>query len=109
MMNGIDAALSALNAFSKKVAVTSNNVANLNSDGYKKSRAVLQEGENGGVEASIRIIDAPGNPIPYEGDSDVDLAEEAVNMITARRGYEANIKSIEAQVELEETIVDILE
>ena len=40
MINGICAASSALNAFSKKVAVVSNNVANMNSDGFKKSRTI---------------------------------------------------------------------
>ena len=116
MIDRIFAASSALNAFSKKVAVVSNNVANMNTDGCKKSRTILEEGQNGGVEVSIQRIDTPENPIPHEEganvrteeNSNVDLAEEMVNMIFAQRAHEANIKSIEAQNELEGTIVDIL-
>ncbi len=139
MVDATHAASSALDAFSKSLAVTSNNIANMNTDGYKKSRATLQEGQNGGVEVSIEKIDTPGSPIPHEEDPDVqteespnadsaedtansqetadvqtqetsnvDLAEETVHMIIAQRGYEANLKSIEAQDELQETILDIV-
>ncbi|MBW1706042.1 MAG: flagellar biosynthesis protein FlgC [Deltaproteobacteria bacterium] len=105
MIDGIFAASSALNAFSKKVAVVSNNVANMNTDGYKKSRTILEEGQNGGVGV---LIHEEGANVRTEDNSNVDLAEETVNMILAQRAYEANIKSIEAQNELEGTIVDIL-
>jgi len=105
MINGIFAASSALNAFSKKVAVVSNNVANMNTDGFKKSRTILEEGQNGGVEV---LIHEEGANVQTEENSNVDLAEEMVNMILAQRAYEANIKSIETQNELEGTIVDIL-
>jgi len=116
MIDGTYAASSALNAFSKKLAVVSNNVANMNTDGYKKSRAVLKEGQNGGVEVSTQKIDTPGSLIPYEEGSNVqvketsnvDLAEEKVHMISAQRGHEANVKSLEAQNELRETILDIV-
>ena len=56
------AALSALNAFSKNLAVVSNNVASMYTNGYKKSKAVLQEGQNSGVEVSIEKVDTPEAP-----------------------------------------------
>ena len=116
MIDGTYAASLALNAFSKSLAVASNNVANMNTDGYKKSRAILQENQNGGVEISIQKIDTPGSPIPCEETSDsqikeasnVDLAEEMVHIISAQRGHEANVKSLEAQNELRGTILDIV-
>ena len=116
MIDGTYAASLALNAFSKSLAVASNNVANMNTDGYKKSRAVLKEGQNGGVEVSIQKIDTPGSPIPYEEESDfqvketsnVDLAEEMVHMMLAQRGHAGNVKSIQAQDELIGTILDIV-
>ena len=116
MIDGTYAASLALKAFSKSLAVTSNNVANMNTNGYKKSRAVLQEGQNGGVEVSIQKIDTPGSPIPFEEASDgqvretsnVDLAEEMVHMMLAQRGHEGNVKSLQAQDELIGTILDIV-
>jgi len=139
MIDGSYAALSALDAFSKKAAVVSNNIANMHTDGYKKSRAILEEGQNGGVEVSIQKIDTPGSPLPYEegfnvqaeeasnvdpaGEADhneeaanvraeetsnVDPAEETVQMIMAQRGYEANLKSLATQNEMQEAILDIM-
>jgi len=131
MIDGNYAALSALDAFSKKAAVVSNNIANMNTDGYKKSRAILKEGQNGGVEVSIQEIDTPGSPILHEEDSNiqteeasnvnpageaehneetsnVDPAEETVQMIMAQRGYEANLKSLATQNEMQEAILDIM-
>jgi len=116
MIDGAYAALSALDGFSKKLAVVSNNVANSNTDGFKKSRAILEEGHNGGVEVSIQKVDTPGSPIPHEEgsrvqteeSSNVDLPEEMAQMIVAQQGHEANQKSLKAQDELLGTILDIV-
>ncbi|MBP1716385.1 MAG: Flagella basal body rod protein [Deltaproteobacteria bacterium] len=43
MTFALNAALSALGTHEKKLDVTANNIANLNTEGFKKSRAVLQE------------------------------------------------------------------
>lgn len=109
-------ALSALYGFSKKAAVVSNNVANMNTNGFKKSRAILEEGQNGGIEVTIQKIDTPGSPISHEEGpcvqgketSNVDLAEETIHMILAQTGLEANLISLEVQNELEGTILDII-
>lgn len=118
MIDGTYNSLSALRAFAKSMAVASNNVANSHTNGYKKSRAVLEEGQNGEVSVSIEKIDTPGVPVSYpdgvdgsirvEETSNVDLAEETVNMIMDQRGFEANLKSVKTQKELEEAILDIL-
>lgn len=116
MIDGKYAASLALKAFSKSLDVTSNNVANINTDGYKKSKAILQEDKNGGVKVSIQKIDTLENPIPFEEASDdqikessnVDLAEEMVQMMSSKRGHKANAKSLEMQNELIGTILDIV-
>ena len=106
MIDGSYAALSALDAFSKKAAVVSNNIANMNTDGYKKSRAILKEGQNGGVEVSIQKIDTPGSPILHEEDSNVQT-EEASNVDPAG---EADHNEEAANVRAEETSdVDLAE
>ncbi len=110
------AALSALDAFSTKMAVIANNIANINTDDYKKSRAILEERQNGGVDVSIQEIDTPGSPVPYEEGSNiqaqetsnVDLGEEIVQMMLTQRGYEANLKSLQVQDEMRGTVLDIV-
>lgn len=116
MISSIGSNLSALNAFGKKLGVTSNNIANSETEGFKKSRAVIKEGENNEVEVEIKRIDTPGPIVSEVVDgnitekelSNVDPAEEIPQTISIQRGYEANIKVIESQEEMLGSILDII-
>ena len=61
--------LSALRAFGLKFQVSANNIANVNTDGFKKSRADLKDNQKAGVEAVISRIDTPGFLRPAEDGS----------------------------------------
>ncbi len=53
ILNGINSALSGLRAFSKKLSNSANNIANINTTGFKKKTFSLQEGgKTGGVQTS---------------------------------------------------------
>ena len=116
MVSSIYPALSALSAFQKKMDVTSNNVANVNTDGFKKSRVTMQEAANGGVTTSIQRIDTPGivrETISGDGiaaveSSNVDLAEELPEMITTEAAYSANTKTVKTQDEMLGSLLDII-
>ncbi|MCF8062826.1 MAG: flagellar basal body protein [Deltaproteobacteria bacterium] len=117
MSFSIGSNLSALQALGTKMAVTADNVANVSSDAFKKSRAVLEEGENGAVKVDIQKIGTPGPVIqdtrgtePVERElSNVDLAEELPRTIPTGRGYEANLKIIQTRDEMLGTVIDLLE
>ena len=53
----------ALKAFGTKMEVTANNVANVNSDEFKKSRATLKEGENGALRLMLNVSTHPVLPL----------------------------------------------
>ena len=116
MIKSIGSSLSSLKAFGKKMAVSANNVANIESEGFKKSRAVIKEGRNNGVEVEITRDNSPGHPIIETIDgqtvekelSNVDLAEEIPQTIQCQRGYEANLKHIETQDEMLGSLLDII-
>ncbi len=116
MVSSVYPALSALSAFQKKMDVTANNVANVNTDGFKKSRTTMQQAGNGGVTASIQQIDTPGiirETIHNEGieeveSSNVDLAEELPEMISTKASYGANIKTVQTQDEMLGSLLDII-
>ena len=115
MIYGSHAALSAMNGFSKTMAVAANNIANASSSGFKKSRVVLEEGQNGEVETYVQEVDADIPVLNEETSADqredisnVDIAEEMVHIMTAQSGYEANLRSLQAQEELQGSILDIL-
>ncbi len=114
MSPATDSALSALGAFGKKMDVTANNIANVNTEGFKKSRAVLEEA-NQGVLVTISRVNTPGAPIPAEDgtgkmneSSNVDVGEEIVNLKTTKNAFQANLKTIQAEEEMLGSLFDIL-
>ena len=125
MPDAISAASSALDAMSVTMAVTANNVANLDTDNFQSQRVNLSTAEDAqGVQvASISQDTTPGSPIPgsASGDtvsisdagkamaetSNVDLTRESVTMIEASRGFEANIAVIRTQDALTGTLLDM--
>ncbi len=115
MISSINTSLSGLLAQQKKVDATAHNVANVETDGFKKSRVTLNEGENDGVSASVTQIDTPG-PMVLEqtggGEemvekSNVELTEEIPDLVVARRSYQANLKVIQTQDEMIGSLLDI--
>ena len=116
MIVSVGRTLSALRAFGKKMGVTANNVANVQSEEFKKNRAVFKEGLRGDVQVAIEKIDTPGDVISETTDgqtverelSNVDLAEELPQTIIAQRGFEANLKIIQTQDEMLENLIDIV-
>jgi len=113
MFSAMDSALSALSAFGTKLDVTANNIANVNSEGFKKSRVAFQEADPG-VTVSISQVNTPGDPVPA-GDgtgkmtesSNVDVAEEMVNLKTTKNGFEANLKTIKTEDQMLGSLFDI--
>ncbi|WP_269434705.1 flagellar basal body rod C-terminal domain-containing protein [Desulfosarcina alkanivorans] len=115
-MSPLNSAISAISAFSVKMKVTANNVANVNSDGFKKSRTTFTEGLSGGVEAEVDIVDTPGTVKRVEENggtrdvepSNVDLAQELTDSIATRSGYKANLKTIQTDDEMRGTLLDTI-
>lgn len=116
MVGPISNNVSALQAFSKQIGVSANNVANALTDDFKKSRAINSEGDNGQVESVITKIDTPGplvdDPLSETGElkelSNTDIAEELTNQIIAEQGFNANAKMIKAYEETVGTLVDLI-
>lgn len=117
MVAPIHSNISALAAFSKKMQVSANNVANVYSDDFKKSRAVITEGQNNHVDVNIEKIETPGplveDPMSETGElkelSNTDLAEEFMTQIVTKHGYEANAKTIQVYDEMVGNIIDMME
>lgn len=115
MISALNASVSGVKAFEKKLDVTANNVANVNTDGFKKQSALLSEGDNGGVKVEITEVDAPGYPKESVVDgevvevesSNVDLAEELTEMIPTQAGYDANMRVVQAEDEMLGSLLDI--
>lgn len=116
MISPLNSAISALQAHVKKLGVTAHNIANVNTEGYKKYRATMEEDALGGVTVDIRRVETPGHPYEVMQDgqpvtketSNVDLSQEIPNLMLAQRGYEANIKTIQTQEKVLGSLLDII-
>ena len=116
MVDSIGNSVAALKAFGTKMEVTAKNVANANSDGFKKSRAALTEDAAGGVSTDVQRIETPGPSIVSVENghetkrelSNVDLTEEMTEMIVTQHGYNANLKTIETEDEMLGAALDIV-
>ena len=114
MITAIHTALSGLTAFAKQIEVVAHNVANVNTDGFKKSRAEFVEVESGGVLPVVQKDNSAGPTVlkdtgygPTQVElSNVDLAEEAVSQIIAQRGFEANLRTLKTADDMLGAILD---
>lgn len=116
MISPITSSLSALSAARTKMDVTANNIANVNTDEFKKSRVTFKEGTNGGVTAGVDVVDTPGIPketiqndrLAQTESSNVDLAEELTALIPTKSMYGANLKALQTEQDMIGALIDIV-
>lgn len=113
MVSSVNSSVSALKAAEKLLEVSAHNVANANTDEFKSQEASLNEDEHGGVKVTISESTEPGREYD-RGDgervesSNVDYATEAVNQISARVMYAANLASLKSHEDTYKTLVDMV-
>ncbi len=116
MISAVNSTISALRAFVTKLGVTADNIANVNTDGFKRNRAYLHEDVNVGVRVNIKKDESPGlrydaieNGEKVEKEtSNVNLAEEIPDLMLTKRAYQANLKTIDTQEEMLGSLLDIV-
>ena len=116
MVAGLSSTISSLQAHDRKMSVNANNVANVNTNGFKRDQAVLEEGRPGEVRVSVQkdLSPAPEDPLAPDAPgverelSNVDLADELTAMIPTEIGYKANLKTIKSRDEMIGTLLDTL-
>ncbi len=120
-------AADAMNAFSTSVAVTANNLANVNTDGFKASRIDFETGPDGeGVRVSSITEDTSAGPMKEEvvttedtetgrveterelvEGSNTDVATEMVNLMVNENAYGANAEVVRTEDEMAQTVLDM--
>ncbi len=115
MISGIYSSLSALFSFQKKMESTANNIANADTDGFKKTRVLMEEQVPQGVKPVVDRVEVAGptvmeetaeGRVPVE-QSNVDLFEELPEMGLTQRLFEANIKAMKTQEEMKDSVLDL--
>ena len=127
----LDISASGMAAERLRIQVTAENIANANStkgaDGqpYRRKSVTLQEAPSfgevlGGVEATGIVQDpSPGRRVYDPGNPDadgqgyvtlpnVDSVTEMVDLISAQRGYDANVQALNAAKQMFQKALDLL-
>ena len=116
MVAGMASALSGIQTGGRMLNVGAHNIANAQSEGFKRTRALPVESATGGVTVSL-AKDVRSGPqfyshedpfIPREG-SNVDLGEEIISSLEATNLIKANIASFRMQDKVLGSLLDITE
>lgn len=114
MVSGFAAALSGVQAGSRVLGVSAHNIANAQTENFKRTRATLEESVAGGVTVSLSKDNRPGpqfftreDPFTLREGSNVELEEELVHTLEATHLIEANLASIRTQDKVLGSLLDI--
>lgn len=105
-ISGIQAAFHTLN-------VSAHNTANMNTDGFKKQRVSLSEGNHKMVTVNVIESSEPG-PMYHHANgtiaeaSNVDISEEALTQMSAKHLLSANIAALKTSEEMQKGLLDIV-
>jgi flagellar hook-associated protein FlgK len=88
-------ALSGLNAASLRMAASANNVANMNTPGYRRQGVEQAALPSGGVAATVTQAAEPG----------VELTEEVVEQKMALYSFKANVLVLQTQDEMQRALL----
>jgi flagellar basal body rod protein FlgG len=113
MIEGIYSSIAGVRTSGKKLANSAGNIANCNTDGYKKTDATITEDAVGLPDVTITRDATPGALIEepdgvMRETSNVDLSQEMVQMMIARRVYQANTRALKVQNDALNSVLDIL-
>ena len=114
-MTGIQTAVSGLQAYTTKIANNANNIANVNTESFKRDRVALSAQAPRGVKADVEQVNAPGPMVAEQSDqglvmveqSNVDLGEEFVDLMINAHGFKANLKTVQTADVLMQAVLDI--
>ncbi len=115
MISAYQAALSGLQAFSTRLQSDGNNIANANTNGFKKTMVTNTSISPQGVKAQVTTVSNPGPQVFLETSagmkqvelSNVDPAKELVDMNLNSMMYKANLKTIETVDDMTGTLLKI--
>ncbi|MDD2464348.1 MAG: flagellar basal body rod C-terminal domain-containing protein [Desulfobulbus sp.] len=115
MLSAINSAVSGLQAYSLKTQATANNVANLNTEGFKRDVVTLSSQTPQGVRASVSKDQSAGALVAESTDtgtemveqSNVDLVQEMPDLIMEKNGFSANIKTLQTTDQMMESLINL--
>ncbi|SEL67159.1 hypothetical protein SAMN05216359_11394 [Roseateles sp. YR242] len=93
----VSTVLSGISAANERLRASANNIANLNTEDYRRERVEAQTREDGGVRTTVTKLPEPG----------ADLAADVVDQEASAYTFIANLKVLQTQVRAEGALLDI--
>lgn len=117
MIAGMASALSGIQAGGRILSVGAHNIANAQTESFKRIRALPEESSaGGGVRVTLQTDERPGpqflsgnNSLSLREGSNVDLSEEIISNLQAVNLIEANMASMRMQGKVLGSLLDITE
>jgi flagellar hook protein FlgE len=103
IFGAIQTAFASMQAHQRAFAAHAQNVANVNTDGYRAVEATFESDSSGGVDVTFSR-----GPDPGSDRSGVDLAEEAVDGMMLEMGIKANMAVVREADEMLGSLLDVL-
>lgn len=96
-MNALSSiALSGINAAQTRLNASANNIANLNTDGFRRDEVSAQAVESGGVSVSVSKSDRVGT----------DLVQDIVEQKMAALEFKANVQVLKTSAQVMGSLLD---
>ncbi|MEA1923745.1 MAG: flagellar basal body rod C-terminal domain-containing protein [Pseudomonadota bacterium] len=117
MVNSLNTSLNAIQSHFIRLQASADNIANLNTDGYKGKRVIINQDPTGTPTATISTDTNPGPSrmeLNQKGElvevemSNVDLATEYVKTMESTQAIKANLKAAQTTDELLGEIINTL-
>jgi len=115
MFTGFSLALSGIQAGGRILGASAHNIANAQTENFKRTQTTLEESSAGGVIVSLSQDNRPGPQLPTGDDpfafrqgSNVDLGEEIIHTLEATNIIETNLASIRTQDKVLGSLLDII-
>ena len=116
MFSGFASALSGIQAGGRILAVGAHNIANAQTENFKRTEAILEESSAGGVIVTLEKDNRPGPQLPTGDDpftfrqgSNVELEAELIHTLEATRLIEANLASLRTQDKVLGSLLNIID
>ena len=118
--NAMTISTSGLRAQSARLQRVSENIANVDTPGFRRKSVQFKVHQNGGVKVGPTILDQaqlervfdPSHPMAepsgYHQGSNVNLIYEIADAREAQRSYEANLKLFDQTREMASSLLDLL-
>ena len=97
-MSSISAiAQSGMQAALQRQGASANNIANQNTEGYRRERVVQRANPEGGTTTSVSRLPQPGS----------QLEQDMVDQISSSYSFQANLKTLKVQDQMMGALLDV--